>query len=207
MADFKKARTDVDIDVKKAGDVIELLPCVRATEKIEESGLVPHKSGIHFDAIPVDPISGYSAIQYKKAEEMGYQKVDILSQSAYKNVRDREHLKELASREPIWDLLLEPEFLSELSQIKNNHTYLMQWKPKSIDELAMFIAMIRPAKMKCLSMNNWDEVRKVIWDYSDIGMDMNGNKLRYFKKPHAYAYSLMIVVQLNALVESLTSSS
>ena len=55
-------------------------------------------------------------------------------------------------------------------------------------------------------MNTWDEVKATIWDYSTIGTDQSGNKLRYFKKPHAYAYSLMIVVQLNALVEHLTSS-
>lgn len=204
---FRKAKTDIDIDVKNAKDVISVLPCVRSTEKILEDGIVVHKSGVHFDAIPIDPISGYSSIPYKEAELLGYQKVDILSQSAYKFVHDRNHLKTLAIKEPNWELLQIPEILSELSQIKNYHQYLTIWKPSSIDELAMFIAMIRPGKMKCLSMNSWNEVSKVIWNYDDIGVDKDGQKLRYFKKPHAYAYSLMIVVQLNALVELLTSSS
>ncbi|AGC35168.1 hypothetical protein [Escherichia coli] len=203
---YRKARTDIDIDFKDSKSVIAKLPCVRSTEKITEDGLIPHNSGVHFDNIPIDPITGLASIQYKEAERLGYQKVDILSQSAYMYVRDREHLKELMNQEPNWDLLLEPEIVEHLSQIKKHVTLLNVWKPKSIDELAMFIAMIRPGKRQCQSMNTWDEVKATIWDYSTIGTDQAGNKLRYFKKPHAYAYSLMIVVQLNALVEHLTSS-
>lgn len=203
---YRKARTDIDIDFKDGKSVMAQLPCVRSTEKITEDGLIPHNSGVHFDNIPIDPISGLASIQYKEAEKLGYQKVDILSQSAYEYVRDREHLKELMNREPQWDLLLVPDIIEHLSQIKKHITLLNIWKPRSIDELAMFIAMIRPGKRNCQSMNSWAEVESVIWDYSSIGLDGDGKKLRYFKKPHAYAYSLMIVVQLNALVEHLTSS-
>lgn len=204
---YKKARTDIDIDFKDAKSVIAQLPCIRSTEKITEDGLMVHNSGVHFDNIPFDPVSGLASIQYKEAERLGYQKVDILSQSAYVHVRDREHLKELMAREPDWGLLLEPEIVNELSQIKKHLTLLTVWKPSSIDELAMFLAMIRPGKRKCQSMNSWDEVKETVWDYSTIELNGEGKKLPYFKKPHAYAYSLMIVVQLNALVEHLISSS
>lgn len=203
---YKKAKTDIDIDVLDAKDVISRLPCIRSTEYISESGLVPHNSGVHFDAIPVDPITGLASIEYKRAEELGYQKVDILSQSAYKYVKDRDHLERLLAIEPDWSLLQIPEIVQELSQIKKHVQLLQIWKPQSIDELAMLIAMIRPAKRNCQTMNSWDEVREVIWDYN-VNLDSNGNKLRYFKKPHAYAYSVMIVVQLNALVEYFSSSS
>lgn len=202
----KKARTDIDIDFKDAKSVIAKLPCVRSTEKITEDGFIVHNSGVHFDSIPVDPITGYASITYKEAESLGYQKVDILSQSAYMYVRDRKHLKELTEREPDWSLLEVPEIVEQLSQIKKHISLLQLWKPASIDELAMFIAMIRPGKRKCQYMNSWDEVKNDIWDYSSIELDGEGKKQRYFKKPHAYAYSLMIVVQLNALVEHLTSS-
>lgn len=204
---YKKARTDIDIDVKDAKEVISIIPCTRSTEKINESGLIVHNSGVHFDNIPVDPVTGYSSIEYKKAEQLGYQKVDILSNSAYKYVRDREHLIELVNKEPQWDLLLIPEIVEELSHIKKHISLLNVWKPQSIDELAMFIAMIRPGKYKCQSMNSWDEVRKEIWDYSTVPVQADGKKVMYFKKPHAYAYSFMIVVQLNALVEHIMSSS
>lgn len=204
---YKKARTDIDIDFKDAKSVIAQLPCVRSTENITEDGLTPHNSGVHFDNIPIDPVSGLASIKYKEAERLGYQKVDILSQSAYVHVRDRDHLKELMAREPNWSLLLEPEIVNELSQIKKHLTLLHVWKPSSIDELAMFLAMIRPGKRKCQSMNSWAEVQSEIWDYSTIELNGEGKKLPYFKKPHAYAYSLMIVVQLNALVEHLISSS
>ncbi|SOK58557.1 hypothetical protein [Yersinia phage fHe-Yen9-04] len=204
---YRKARTDIDIDFKDGKSVIEQLPCTRSVEKITEDGLIPHNSGIHFDNIPTDPISGLASIPYKEAERLGYQKVDILSQSAYVHVRDRNHLKELMNKEPDWNLLLVPEIVDQLSQIKKHITLLNIWKPSSIDELAMFIAMIRPGKRQCQSMNSWDEVRAVIWEYDSIGLDAEGKKLRYFKKPHAFAYSLMIVVQLNALVEYIISSS
>lgn len=204
---YKKARTDIDIDFKDAKSVIAQLPCVRSTELITEDGLVPHNSGVHFDNIPVDPVSGFASIRYKEAERLGYQKVDILSQSAYMHVRDRTHLKELMAREPEWSLLLVPEIVDQLSQIKKHITLLNVWKPSSIDELAMFLAMIRPGKRKCQSMNSWAEVESEVWNYNNIELNGEGKKLPYFKKPHAYAYSLMIVVQLNALVEHLTSSS
>lgn len=200
-----KARTDIDIDVKDSKEVISLLPCIKSTERITEDGLIAHKSGIHFDSIPTDPFTGLASISYKEAEALGYQKIDILSQSAYKHVRDRDHLIKLMNTEPDWSLLLIPDFVEELSQIKKHVSLLNVWKPKTIDQLAMFIAMIRPGKQHCQSMITWDDVSKTIWDYSVIGNDSNGNKLRYFKKPHAYAYSLMIVIQLNALVEHLTS--
>lgn len=203
---YRKARTDIDIDFKDAKSVIAQLPCTRSIERMDEKGLYPHASGVHFDSVPTDPITGYASIPYKEAERLGYQKVDILSQSAYQYVRDREHLKELMNREPDWSLLLIPEFVEQLSQIKKHVALLHVWKPQNIDELAMFIAMIRPGKRNCQSMNSWKEVEGVIWDYKSIGLDGTGNKLRYFKKPHAYAYSIMIVVQLNALVEHLTSS-
>lgn len=203
---FRKARTDIDIDVLNSKDVISILPCIRATEKIDSTGLMPHKSGVHFDNIPIDPCTGYASIEYKHAEELGYQKIDILSQSAYKHVHGREHLKELMNREPDWTLFQEPEIVKELSQIKKYGTQLHIWKPTNIDELAMFIAMIRPGKSKCLHMGSWDAVKRTIWDYSTIELKDDGSKLPYFKKPHAYAYSLMIIVQLNALVEFLLST-
>lgn len=205
-SNYRKARTDIDIDFKDAKSVIAALPCTRSLERMDENGLYPHASGVHFDAIPTDPITGISSIPYKEAEKLGYQKVDILSQSAYQHVRDREHLKELMQIEPDWSLLLIPEIVEQLSQIKKHISLLHIWKPQSIDELAMFIAMIRPGKRKCQSMNSWAEVEDDIWDYESIGLDASGYKLRYFKKPHAYAYSLMIVVQLNALVQHITSS-
>ena len=205
--DFRKARTDIDIDMKNRDDVLKVLNCVRSTETITEDGFTAHKTGIHLDNIPVDPVSGLAAIPYKEAEALGYQKIDLLNVSAYDNVRDREHLKVLATTEPNWDLFLYPEICEQLFQLKNYVSLLNVWKPKSIDELAMILAMIRPGKRNCQTLYSWEEVREQIWDYSTVATDANGKKLNYFKKPHAYSYSLLIIVQLNALVEKITSSS
>lgn len=205
--EFRKAKTDIDIDLKNRDDVLNVIKCVRSTEVIVDNILTPHKTGIHLDNIPVDPCTGYASIPYKEAEALGYQKIDLLNVSAYDNVRDREHLKVLSNTEPNWELFLYPEVCEQLFQLKNYCSLLNVWKPSSIDELAMILAMIRPGKRNCQTLYNWDEVREQIWEYSTVATDGNGKKLNYFKKPHAYSYSLLIIVQLNALVEKLTSSS
>ena len=38
-----------------------------------------HNTGVYFQPIPSFPIEGYSTIDHKEAEEMGYFKVDFLT--------------------------------------------------------------------------------------------------------------------------------
>ena len=77
--------------------------------------------------------------------------------------------------------------------------------PNSIEELAMLIALIRPAKKwmifdsktKLYKTISWNDVRKEIWI-----KDMHG---RYqFKKSHAIAYAHVIVVQMNLILEEIS---
>jgi DNA polymerase III alpha subunit len=71
-----------------------------------------------------------------------------------------------------------------------------QMKPTSIEELAMTLAIIRPGKRHLIG-RTWDQLRKEIWEKSNEGYQ--------FKKSHAFAYALAIVVQLNLLVEELNA--
>ena len=196
-----KAKTDIDIDVKCRDDVIGIIPHIQAVEKISTDGLVKHKTGVYLHQIPVDPVTGFASIQYDEAEDLGYQKIDLLNVSAYEHVRDRSHLIELANKEPNWDWFQVPELVSQLFQLKNYGTLLHVWKPTSIDELAMFLAFIRPAKHHLQNCASWDEVAKSVWDRSAIKPGEY-----YYKKAHAYSYALLIVVQLNSLVEFIISS-
>ena len=125
----------------------------------------------------------------------------MLNVSAYEHVRDRKHLYELANREPVWECFQIPEFVSELFQLKNYGMLLHAWKPTSIDELAMFLAFIRPAKQHLQSCGSWDDVAKTVWDYTTIKPGEY-----YYKKAHAYSYALLIVVQLNSLIEKIMNS-
>jgi hypothetical protein len=62
----------------------------------------------------------------------------------------------------------------------------------SIPRLAMFLALIRPAKKHLIGLP-WKEVSKTIWDKGDDGYT--------FKKAHAVAYAHLVVVHMNLLEE------
>lgn len=191
-------KTDIDIDTKNRDELLKNFNCIPALERFDGDNLVKHKSGVHFDSIPYDPSTGISSIEYKKAEEYGYQKIDFLNVHVYDNVKDRETLKKYSSQEPRWELFKVPEIVGELFQLSNQISIVMQWAPTNIDELAMLIAMIRPAKKHLIGASSWEAVKRDIWNYSTT------NGQAYFKKSHAYAYALAIIVQLNALVDMLT---
>ena len=63
----------------------------------------------------------------------------------------------------------------------------------SIPRLAMFLALIRPAK-KHLIGKTWREVSQTIWDRENDGYS--------FKKSHAIAYAQLVVVHMNLLITS-----
>lgn len=191
-------KTDIDIDTKNRDELLSLLEgCYTpATERITDDGLQKHKSGVYFDNIPKDPTTGLASIDYKEAEDLGYQKVDFLNVRVYENVRDRKHLEELLERPVQWEAFTVPEIIGELFQLGNQVSTVLTWPPTSIEELAMLIAMIRPAKRHLIGCDSWDKVREEIWE-----KPTNGEA--YFKKSHAFAYSMAIVVQLNALIEVL----
>jgi DNA polymerase III alpha subunit len=80
----------------------------------------------------------------------------------------------------------------------NGHgSILRQSKPKSIEELAAVLAMIRPAK-RYLIGKEWSTVMTEIWKKPE-------NDEYYFKKAHAVAYAAAIVVQMNLICENLTN--
>lgn len=197
MGAIKKAHTDIDIDVKDRDEVLALMDHVPASERITEDGIVPHKVGVYFDDIPFDPETGLASITYKTAEDLGYQKVDFLNVHVYDQVKDRTHLRELMARPVRWELFQVPEIVGELFQLGNQISVVLTWAPTNVHQVAMLIAMIRPAKRHLVGCNSWAEIEADIWNYK------NTNGKAYFKKAHAMAYAHAIIVQLNALVESL----
>jgi ribosomal protein L15 len=121
-------------------------------------------------------------------------KLDLLNVHVYNQVRDELHLIELM-REPNWDNLKDKEFVEKLIHL-GNHYQSLQKMPEpvnSIPRLAMFLALIRPAK-KHLIGNTWREVSKTVWDKGDDGYQ--------FKKAHAISYATLVGVHMNLLEES-----
>lgn len=185
---------DIDIDFADSKKAFSIIPHVKASQ-VQANELVQHNSGIYLNNIPVDTKTGLSAIPYKEAEKRGFFKIDFLSLTLYKNVRDEEHLDMLLDREPMWELLEDEVIVSELFQIKGHFDIVSKIKPKSIEDLALIMALIRPGK-KYLINKEMSYIQEHIWD-----KDKNGFS---FKKSHAISYAMVLVVQMNLMLEELS---
>jgi hypothetical protein len=187
---------DIDIDFADRTKALVLFDHVTAA--IEDNGTYKkHNTGVYCTSIPYNPITGLSTIDYKQAEDRGYFKIDFLNVGVYEGVKNKEHLKKLLETEPLWDLLLEDEFTQNLFHVNGHGSILRQSKPKSIEELAAVLAMIRPAK-RYLIGKEWSTVMTEIWKKPE-------NDEYYFKKAHAVAYAAAIVVHMNLICENLTN--
>lgn len=186
---------DIDIDFPNSKIVFEKIPHIRASQ-YSGNDLIPHPSGIYFNKLPVDDITGLCTIDYKNVEKLGFFKIDFLSLTLYKDIKNEEHLDELISKEPLWEILEDEELVSELFHIKEHFDIVNRIKPKSIEDLAIVIALIRPGKRHLL-FKDMDYIQKHIWEKDDIKFS--------FKKSHAISYAMVIVIQMNLLMEQLSS--
>ena len=180
---------DIDIDVPNRDVVLQLIQHVPAQQSTGRK----HNSGIYVTDIPRDVVNGHAALDYQSAEQRGYFKLDLLNVHVYSQVRDELHLATLM-REPNWDNLHKREFVEKLIHL-GNHYQLLQKMPSevnSIPRLAMFLALIRPAKRHLIGQS-WTDIAKSIWDTNTDGYS--------FKKSHAVAYAHLVVVHMNLLEE------
>lgn len=189
---------DVDIDMADRDKFLNLVGHIPASIK-RETGFEKHKTGVYFQPIPTFPLEGYSTIDHKQAEEAGFFKVDFLNNTIYQKVKDETHLNRLLEIEPLWDLLEHEEVVGQLYHINNYEQVLKTYKPTSVEQLAMILAIIRPGKKHLMGLP-FDEIAKTVWDKPE------GNDY-YFKKAHAIAFATAIVVQLNLICEGINQSS
>ena len=186
---------DIDIDFADRSKALEHFK--HAAAAIDDNGTFKkHNTGIYCTSIPYNPLTRLSTIDYKEAEDRGYFKIDFLNVSVYEKVKDRTHLKNLMETEPLWDLLLQDDFTDLLFHVNGHGNLLKQMKPSSIEELAMCLALIRPAKRHLVG-KTWTEIGLEIWE-----KPTNGEY--YFKKAHAVAYAHVIVVQMNLICEGVS---
>ena len=183
--------TDIDIDLKNRDDVLTKLKHIPAS--IITDSVKKHNTGVYFHDMPYDPSTNLSTINYKEAEDLGYFKIDLLNVNIYEYVSNEAHLNRLLEREPDWDLLLHKEIVEQLFHIHDHYDIVAQMQPKSIDQLAMVLAIIRPAKRPLLG-ESWQSIQKQVW------LKPKDNSY-YFKKSHAVSYAYAIIVQLNSLCE------
>jgi len=187
---------DIDIDFADRDHALKFIKHIPAAIKDTNGTFKKHNTGVYCTPIPHNPVNNLSNVDYKEAEERGYFKLDFLNVSIYKDVRDEEHLKTLMETEPLWDLLTQDDFSSLLFHVNGHGSILRQMKPTSILQLAAVLAMIRPAKRHLIG-ETWTTVMETIWIKPEDGE-------YYFKKAHAVAYAMAVVVQMNLICEGIS---
>lgn len=187
---------DIDIDFCNRQHALDVLPHIIASRETTK-GLVNHPTGVYFQNIPHNPITLHSNIDYKEAENRGYFKIDFLNVSIYENVKSEDHLLKLMNTEPIWELLEEDDFVNMIFHIKGHGAAMRLMKPKSVDQLAAMLAMIRPAKKHLLG-KDWDTIMKEVWVVPE-------NDDYFFKRSHSYSYAITVIVHMNLICESFNS--
>jgi hypothetical protein len=183
--------SDVDIDFADRQQVLNLIRHVGATKIDNDANPVAHNTGIYATEIPTDPFTNRSSIDYRAAEARGYIKLDFLNVGIYQQVRNESHLLELMNTDPPWHKLYEADFCEQLIHINNHYDTLIKMPEavNSIPRLAMFLAIIRPAKRHLIGLP-WAEVAKTVWNKpADGGY--------YFKKAHAISYAHLVLVHMN----------
>jgi len=181
---------DVDIDFFDRDGTLKLFKHAPASI-IKDDKIEKHKTGVYFHAVPTHPITGHSTLDYKKAEDRGYFKIDCLNVNIYKNIKSEQELVELMIEEPDWDMLKDLKIVDQLFHLNGHFNIVSKLEPKNIEQLAAVLAIIRPAK-RGLMYKNWVDILKEVWLKPTDGS-------YFFKKSHAIAYAHAIIVQMNLL--------
>lgn len=191
-------RTDIDIDFKDRTTALSVLSHIPAS-MVNQGKVVKHNTGVYFQNIPVDPTTDLASITYEKADDIGYFKIDLLNNSIYSGVRDNAHLAELLASPVNWSLLDDSDIVGMLAHIHNHFDIVSIIKPKSIIDLSVVLALIRPGKRHLLNSDR-SIIDNNIWHLPSDGS-------YHFKRAHAISYAVSITMQMNLIVEQALSSS
>ena len=184
---------DVDIDLPDRDKLLAVIKHIPASMR-NVNPIRKHSTGVHITDIPYDPVNDMASIDYKEAEQRGYFKLDLLNVHVYSQVKNEEHLIQLMY-EPDWTMLNDRATVEQLIHLGNSFD-LMRRMPEpinSIPRLAMFLAVIRPAKRHLLG-KTWKEVNETVWEKDQTGYS--------FKRSHAVAFAQLVVVHMNLLREN-----
>lgn len=184
---------DIDIDLKTTFQPLEYFNIIQAS-MVKDGKLVKHPAGVYFQNMPLDKISGLAAIPHKEAEKLNYFKVDFLHLGLLDNFESKSEIRALLKMEPDWSLLESQNVVETLFQIRRHFDIVNEIKPSCVLTLADTIALIRPAKRNLLYayIKKPEIIRKQLYLKPESGK-------YYFKKSHAIAYALTIVLQLHLI--------
>ena len=188
----KMIQSDIDIDFGDRDKVLSLIKHIPAAMR-NANPMRKHPTGVYITDAPYDPINDMCSLDYKEAGDRGYFKLDLLNVNVYSEVKDELHLIKLMA-EPNWSKLKDRSFVEKLIHLGKQYDTLCQMPEdvNSIPRLAMFLAVMRPAK-KHLIGKTFKEISTTVWN--------NENEGYSFKKSHAIAYAQLVVVHMNLLEE------
>ena len=183
---------DIDIDFIDRENALSHFKHIRARRE-DDGKILKHNTGVYMHEVPFDPVNNLCSVEYDKAEDQGLFKLDFLNVSLYQGIRDEKHLIELMEREPLWELLEQEDFTNLLFHVNGHGQILRKLKPTSVEQLAAVLAMIRPAKRHLIDQT-WPDIMTEVWKKPE------GDEY-FFKKSHATAYAVAVVVQMNLICE------
>ncbi len=192
---------DVDLDVKDRDKAVAALRNFVPASQVNNDKMTAHNTGVYFQKVPADPVSGLSAFPYKEAEEVGYFKVDIIPNHVYDLVESNEELQELLDAPVDWDWFLDKRFFEaedrryQLTHLANYHHLCEMYPPKSVEDISCLIAMIRPGK-KYLVGQPWERVKEEVW------VKPEGDEY-FFKKSHSVAFAVLVVLHAQLIARHL----
>ena len=186
--------TDIDIDVADRNKLLRLIKNTPAMMN-NKGRKQRHNTGVYFHEVPADPFTGLATVDYTEAEQLGFFKIDILNVNIYESIKDPAELDELLAMEPMWELLEHPEVVEKLFHIHGHYDIVRRMQPRSVEQLAAVLAVIRPAKRYLLG-KDWDTVFREVW------VRPEGDEY-FFKKAHSFSYAVAIIVQLNLLCKQM----
>jgi len=142
-------------------------------------------------------LTGMSAIPYHAAEDIGYFKLDLLHLHVYSHYKNRSEIDASLKKVPDWSLMLVPSNHPKLFQLSKHGDLIMKIKPKSVEEVAELMALIRPAAVNRHIPTIYQKDRelgcRLLWAKTEDGYA--------FKKSHALGYAFIIWLQLNLIEE------
>jgi hypothetical protein len=191
---MKKWIGDIDIDVQP--NTKKENYGVRAIIYDESNNTIrPHPSGFYcYTNMPIDRETGMASIDYKEAENIGYIKIDLLTNTSYAGFNSKQEVLDSIDREPNWTLLNDESFVGKLPHLASHFEIVNEVSPTSIIELSDVLALIRPGKIHLIEsyLKNKINVRSNLYRKPTNGK-------YYFKKSHSIAYALQIVSIMNLL--------
>lgn len=184
---------DVDIDLRSDTPIRKIFPNWVPAMQVVNNRAMKHACGIHPQGIPVDPLSGIAAIPYKEAATAGYFKIDMLHNTIYSHFESKMEIDALLEIEPPWELLKSPGIVRQLFQLSKHWDLVKTIQPKTVEDLADAIALIRPGKQNLVKLyaRDKEQARELLYSLND--------ETYSFKKSHSIAYALVIVLQLHLI--------